>query len=136
MTRARKPTRARVTTLVIELELNRARFGNHARIKSSLRPTELNNICSRATELDIDFSGRGRGEGEVQIMLDIGVSRGRDNIKNYGEEKNSKKYLVFPVSELAMTLIPAVCLVWEGKRNKVGGGGERGWWRRVEGRGV
>ena len=76
MTRARKPTRARVTTFVIELESNRV-------------PTELNNICSWATELDIDFSGRGREEGEVQIMLDI---RGRDNIKNYGEEKNLKKY--------------------------------------------
>ena len=25
-----------------------------------------------------------RGEGEVQIMLDIRLSRGRDNIKNYG----------------------------------------------------
>ena len=92
MTRARKPTRARVTTFVIELESNRARFGNRARIKSSSRPTELNNICSRATELDIDFSGRGREEGEVQIMLDISLSRGRDNIKNYGEEKNLKKY--------------------------------------------
>ena len=92
MTRARKSTRARVTTFAIELESNRARFGNRARIKSSSRPTELNNICSRATELDIDFSGRGREEGEVQIMLDI---RGRDNIKNYGEEKNLKKYLVF-----------------------------------------
>ena len=63
MTRARKPTRDRNTTLVIELESNRARFGNRTRIKSSSRPTELNNICSRATELDIDFSGRGRGEG-------------------------------------------------------------------------
>ena len=103
MTRARKPTRARVTTFVIELESNRARFGNRARIKSSSRPTELNNICSRATELDIYFSDRGRGEGEVQIMLDIRLSRGRDNIKNYGEEKNSKKYLVFPVSKLART---------------------------------
>ena len=103
MTRARKPTRARVTTFVIELESNRARFGNRARIKSSSRPTELNNICSRATELDIYFSGRGRGEGEVQIMLDIRLSRGRDNIKNYGEEKNLKKYLVFPVSKLART---------------------------------
>ena len=60
----------------------------------------------------------------MQIMLDIRLSRGRDNIKNYGEEKNSKKYLVFPVSKLARTLIPAVCLVWEGKRNKVGGGGK------------
>ena len=103
MTRARKPTRAQVTTFVIELESNRARFGNCAQIKSSLRPTELNNICSRSTQLDIDFSGRGRGEGEVQIMLDIRLSRGRDNIKNYGEEKNSKKYLLFPVSKLART---------------------------------
>ena len=103
MTRARKPTRARVTTFVIELESNRARFGNRARIKSSSRPTELNNICSRATELDIYFSGRGRGGGEVQTMLDIRLSRGRDNIKNYGEEKNLKKYLVFPVSKLART---------------------------------
>ena len=42
------------------------------------------------------------------------------------DPKNSKKYLVFPVSKLARTLIPAVCLVWEGKRNKVGGGGEGG----------
>ena len=104
MTRARKPTRARVTTFVIELESNRARFGNRARIKSSSRPTELNNICSRATELDIDFSGRGREEGEVQIMLDIRLSRGRDNIKNYGEEKNLKKYLVFPVSCFFLSL--------------------------------
>ena len=39
----------------------------------------------------------------MQIMLDIRLSRGRDNIKNYGEEKNSKKYLVFPVSKLART---------------------------------
>ena len=31
-------------------------------------------------------------------MLDIRLSRGRDNIKNYGEEKNLKKLLVFPVS--------------------------------------
>ena len=44
-----------------------------------------------------------RGEGEVQIMLDIRLSRGRDNIKNYGEEKNSKIYLVFTVSKLART---------------------------------
>ena len=28
--------------------------------------------------------GGGRGEGEVQIMLDIRLSRGRNNIKNYG----------------------------------------------------
>ena len=63
MTRARKPTRARVTIFVIELESNRARFGNRARIKPSSRPTELNNICSRATELDIYFSGRGKGGG-------------------------------------------------------------------------
>ena len=28
--------------------------------------------------------GGGRGEGEVQIMLDITLSRGRNNIKNYG----------------------------------------------------
>ena len=101
MTRARKPTRARVTIFVIELESNRVRFGNRARIKSSSCPTELNNICSWATELDIDFSGRGREEGEVQIMLDI---RGRDNIKNYGEEKNLKKYLVFPVSCFFLSL--------------------------------
>ena len=71
---------------------NRARFGNRTRIKSSSRPTELINICSRATELDIDFSGRGRGEEEVQIMLDIRLSRGRDNIKNYGEKKNFRKF--------------------------------------------
>ena len=89
--------------MVIALESNRARFGNRARIKSSSRPTELNNICSRATELDIYFSDRGRGEEEVQIMLDIRLSRGRDNIKNYGEEKNFKKYLVFLVSKLART---------------------------------
>ena len=63
-----------------------------------------------------------RGEGEVQIMLDIRLSRGRDNIKNYGEEKNSKIYLVFPVSKLARTWFPVVCLVWEGKKNKGGGG--------------
>ena len=36
-------------------------------------------------------------------MLDIRLSRGRDNIKNYGEEKNFKKYLVFLVSKLART---------------------------------
>ena len=63
MTRARKPTRARVTTFVIELESNRARFGNRARIKSSSRPTELNNICSWATELDIYFFWQGEGGG-------------------------------------------------------------------------
>ena len=45
----------------------------------------------------------GGGGGEVQTMLDIRLSRGRDNIKNYGEEKNLKKYLVFPVSKLART---------------------------------
>ena len=39
----------------------------------------------------------------MQIMLDIRLSRGRDNIKNYGEEKNLKKYLVFLVSKLART---------------------------------
>ena len=39
----------------------------------------------------------------MQMMLDIRLSRGRDNIKNYGEEKNSKKYLAFPVSKLART---------------------------------
>ena len=44
-----------------------------------------------------------REEDEVQIMLDIRLSRGRDNNKNYGEEKNSKIYLVFPVSKLART---------------------------------
>ena len=98
MTRARKPTRARVTTFVIELESNRARFGNRARIKSSSRPTELNNICSRATELDIYFSGRGRGGGSADHARYKTI-----NIKNYGEEKNLKKYLVFPVSKLART---------------------------------
>ena len=67
-----------------------------------------------------------RGEGEVQIMLDIRLSRGRDNIKNYGEEKNSKIYLVFPVSKLARTWFPVVCLVWEGKKNKGGGRGGGG----------
>ena len=36
-------------------------------------------------------------------MLDIRLTRRRDNIKNYGEEINSKKYLVFPVSKLGRT---------------------------------
>ena len=40
----------------------------------------------------------------MQIMLDIRLSRGRDNIKNYGEEKNFKKYLVFPVSCFFLSL--------------------------------
>ena len=31
----------------------------------------------------------------MQIMLDIRLSRGRDNIKNYGEEKNFKKIFGF-----------------------------------------
>ena len=70
---------------------------------SPLSDRKVPNICSQATELDIDFSGRGRREGEVQIMLDIRLSRGRDNIKNYGEENNLKKYLVFLVSKLART---------------------------------
>ena len=73
--------------------------------------TQSNLICSRATELDIDFfSGRGRGEGKVQIMLDIRLSRGRDNIKNYGKEKNFKKIFGFS------------CFKASEKRNKGGGG--------------
>ena len=44
-------------------------------------------------------------------MLDIRLSRGRDNIKNYGKEKNFKKIFGFS------------CFKASEKRNKGGGGG-------------
>ena len=52
-------------------------------------------------------------------MLDIRLSRGRDNIKNYGKEKNFKKIFGFS------------CFKASEKRNKGGGGGKWAEGRRV-----
>ena len=64
--------------------------------------------------------------GEVQIMLDIRLSRGRDNIKNYGGEKFLKifGFSCFQASEdMICSRVPS--MGW--------GGGERNKGGRVKG---
>ena len=78
---------------------NRARFGNRTRIKSSSRPTELINICSRATKLDIYCSGR-RGKYRSCSIKDY---QGKEIILKTMVKRKILKNLVFPVSKLART---------------------------------
>ena len=58
--------------------------------------------------LDLVIALQSNRAREAQIILDIRPSRGRDNIKNYGEEKNFKKKFGFSCFKASEDMISSL----------------------------